>query len=92
MHRWFYELVLHKGYLPSQEQIEKYGVPTNNGAFYREGLQKIHDEMGCLMARDAKIDYWRAELIRLKEDPATIPGDIVHAMSVLNKYLRGVYR
>jgi len=84
VNRWMIELILHKGYTPTQQEVESYGVPP------LDFLQQGHDERGCLLTRDNKTKYWRWNVAQAKE-----AGDVdsmKFTMRVLTKYIRGIYQ
>lgn len=82
--RWFVELVVHKGYTPSQEQLDTYNLSDMDFITY------THDTLGCLASKQNKIEYWRTRLQEAKQSADS--KSINFCMQILSKYIRGIYR
>jgi hypothetical protein len=84
LNRWFMELIIHKGYKATPEQLTAYQLPD------MELISDVHDDIGCLLTRKSKIDYWRKRVQDEKE-----AGDITSmnfSVKILTKYIRGIYQ
>lgn len=77
------ELVVHKGYESSDDQLFKYGYDD------MESMKTMHDTMGCLLSHEGKIAYWRNRVERAKN--AKDMEGMKIAVMILSKYIRGIY-